>query len=100
MLDVLAGRTPEGPVTFHAPERFRRRRELSCERENHDLLLAALAPLFADLDAFLRARQCGVVELECRATHRHVPATRCVLRLPAPRPDGGTLAPRARAPMG
>ena len=92
MLDALTGRTPEVRVTFHAPERFRRRRELSCELENHDLLLAALAPLFADLGAFLRARQCGVVELECRLTHRHVPATRCVLRLAAPATDVQRLA--------
>jgi protein ImuB len=87
MLDVLTGRTPEARVTFHAPERFRRRRELDCELENHTLLLAALAPLFADLGAFLRARQCGVEELECRLTHRHVPATRCVVRLAAPATD-------------
>jgi len=92
MLDVLTGRTPEVRVTFHAPERFRRRRELSCELENHTLLLAALAPLFADLGAFLKARQCGVVELECRLTHRHVPATRCVVRLAAPATDVQRLA--------
>src|SRR5205085_6161957 len=92
MLDVLTGRMPEARVTFHAPERFRRRRELDCELENHALLLAALAPLFADLGAFLRARQCGVVELECRLTHRHVPATRCVVRLAAPATDVHRLA--------
>src|SRR2546430_16607208 len=87
MLEALTGRTPQVHVTFHAPERFPRRRELDCELENHTLLLAALAPLFADLGAFLRARQCGVVELECRLTHRHVPATRCVVRLAAPATD-------------
>ncbi len=92
MLDALTGRTPEARVTFHAPERFRRRRELDCELENHTLLLAALAPLFADLGAFLRARQCSVVELECRLTHRHVPATRCVVRLAAPATDVRRLA--------
>src|SRR5437660_799191 len=92
MLDVLTGRTPEVRVTFHAPERFRRRRELDCELENHTLLLAALAPLFAELGAFLTARQCGVVELECRLTHRHVPATRCVVRLAAPATDMRRLA--------
>src|SRR5256714_8845049 len=92
MVDVLTGRMPEARVTFHAPERFRRRRELDCELENHALLLAALAPLFADLGAFLRARQCGVVELECRLTHRHVPATRCVVRLAAPATDVHRLA--------
>src|ERR1700716_966134 len=50
------------------------------------------APLFAALGAFLRARQCGVVELECRLTHRHVPATRCVVRLAAPATDVQRLA--------
>src|SRR5256885_6632186 len=92
MLDVLTGRMPEARVTFHAPERFRRRRELDCELENHALLLAAPAPLFADLGAFLRARRCGVVELECRLTHRHVPTTRCVVRLAAPATDVHRLA--------
>src|SRR2546430_7878461 len=92
MLDVLTGRMPEARVPSHAPDRFRRRRELDCELENHALLLAALAPLFADLGAFLRARQCGVVELECRLTHRHVPATRCVVRLAAPATDVHRLA--------
>src|SRR5205814_626257 len=48
--------------------------------------------LFADLGAFLRARQCGVVELECRLTHRHVPTTRCVVRLAAPATDVHRLA--------
>src|SRR5437762_14131908 len=57
MLDVLTGRIPEARVTFHARERFRRRRELDCELETHALLLAALAPLFADLGAFLIAPQ-------------------------------------------
>jgi protein ImuB len=92
MLDVLTGRTPEARVTFHAPERFRRRRELDCELENHTLLLAALDPLFADLGAFLTARQCGVVEFECRFQHRHAPATRCVVRLAAPASDVRRLA--------
>ncbi|HEY0766967.1 MAG TPA: DNA polymerase Y family protein [Steroidobacteraceae bacterium] len=92
MLDVLTGRTPEVRVTFQAPERFRRRRELNCELENHDLLLAALAPLFADLGAFLTARQCGVAEFECLLVHHHVPATRCVVRLATPAADLRCLA--------
>jgi protein ImuB len=72
--------------------RFRGRRELSCELENQQLLAAALAPLFADLGAFLTARQCGVVEFECRFQHRHVPATRCVVRLAVPASDVRRLA--------
>ncbi|HUE48682.1 MAG TPA: DNA polymerase Y family protein [Steroidobacteraceae bacterium] len=92
MLDVLTGRTPEARVTFHAPERFRRRRELDCELENQQWLAAALSPLFAELGAFLAARQCAVVEFECRFQHRHVPATRCVVRLAAPASDVRRLA--------
>lgn len=87
MLDVLTGRAPEVRPTFHAAERFRRRRELGYELENHDLLLAALTPLLADLGDFLAARQRGVMELECRLMHRHAPVTRCVVRLASPATD-------------
>jgi protein ImuB len=87
MLDVLTGRAPEVRVTFRAPERFRRRRELGCELESHDLVLAALAPLLAELDEFLAARELGVAELECRLIHRHAPLTRCVVRLASPATD-------------
>ena len=92
MLDVLTARAPEARQDFQAPVRFRGRRELSCELENQQLLAAALAPLFADLGAFLTARQCGVVEFECRFQHRHAPATRCVVRLAAPASDVRRLA--------
>src|SRR2546421_203894 len=88
MLDVLTGRTAEVRVTYRAPERFRRRRELGCELENHGLLLVALAPLLAELGDFLAARDLGVVKLECRLMHRHAPPTRCVVRLAGPRKPG------------
>ena len=87
MLDVLTGRTAEVRVTYRAPERFRRRRELGCELENHGLLLVALAPLLAELGDFLAARDLGVVKLECRLMHRHAPPTRCVVRLASPATD-------------
>jgi protein ImuB len=72
---------------FRAPLRFRRRRELTCELENHAVILATLAPLFAELGTFLRSRQCGVLELECLLAHRHAPPTRCLMRLAAPQTD-------------
>jgi protein ImuB len=84
LLDVLTGRTPQAHPGFHAPARFCRRSELGCELENQALLLAALEPLLAELGAFLEARQCGVLQLECRLVHRHHPATPCVVRLAAP----------------
>jgi protein ImuB len=87
MLDVLIGRAPEAHLTYRPPERFRRRRELGCELENHGLLLVALAPLLAELGDFLAARDLGVVKLECLLAHRHAPPTRCVVRLASPATD-------------
>jgi protein ImuB len=91
-LDALTGRSPDLRQVFRAPLRFRRRRELSCELENTDAILAALAPLFAGLGTFLRTRQCGVLELECRLGHRHSPPTCCLMRLAAPAADAHRLA--------
>jgi protein ImuB len=90
-LDALTGRIPELRDAFRVPLRFRRRRELTCEMENHTAILAALAPLCAELGTFLRARQCGVLELECRLVHRHSPPTRCLMRLAAPVADAQRL---------
>jgi protein ImuB len=87
MLDALTGRSPDLRAAFHAPVRFRRRRELDCEIGDQGQLLAALGPLIAALGAFLAARQCGVTELECRLLHRQAPPTRCVLTLAAPCAD-------------
>ena len=91
-LDALTGRIPDLRAAFRIPLRFRRRRELTCELENTGAILATLAPLFAELGAFLRARQCGVLELECRLGHRHSPPTRCLMRLAAPAADAHRLA--------
>jgi protein ImuB len=71
MLDALTGRTPDVRAAHQARARFRRRLELG---------------------AFLEARQCGVVELECRLTHRQAPVSRCVLRLASPFSDAQRLS--------
>lgn len=92
MLDALTGRTPDVRAAYQARARFRRRRDLDYELQSHALLLAALSPLFTQLGAFLEARQCGVVELECRLTHRHAPVSRCVLRLASPFSDAQRLS--------
>lgn len=86
-LDRLTGRSADLHHHFQPRERFRRRRELTYEMENTATILAALAPLLADLGKFLEARQCGVTELECRLRHRHAPPSRCVVRLSAPLAD-------------
>src|SRR6185437_393253 len=86
-LDRLTGRSPDLHERFQTRERFRRRRELSYELESHDAILAALAPLLAELGKFLEARQCGVMKLECLLRHRHAEPTSCVLGLAAPLAD-------------
>ncbi|HEX8782527.1 MAG TPA: DNA polymerase Y family protein, partial [Steroidobacteraceae bacterium] len=91
-LDALTGRSRDLRAAFQAPVRFRRRRELDCELSDQGRLLTELVPLIAALGAFLTARQCGVMELECRLVHRQAPPTRCVLTLAAPCADEQQLA--------
>jgi protein ImuB len=92
VLDQLTGRAPDLRAAYRPRERFRHRCDFTCELENHSAILAALAPSFAALGAFLEARQCGVVELQCLLAHRHAPPTSCVLRLAAPAADVERLA--------
>src|SRR5215469_17567202 len=91
-LDALTGRSRDLRAAFQAPVRFRRRRELDCELSDQGRLLTELVPLIAALGAFLTARQCGVMELECRLVHRQAPPTRCVLTRAAPCADERQLA--------
>jgi protein ImuB len=83
-LDRLTGRNADLRHDFQPRERFRRRRELTYEMENNETILAALAPMLADLGRFLETRQVGITELECRLRHRHAAPSQCVLRLAAP----------------
>ena len=91
-LDRLTGKARDPRERFEARLRFRRRRELSFELESRAALLAALAPLLGELERFLQARQCGVLELECRLWHRGHPPSRGTLRLAEPQADAGRLA--------
>jgi len=91
-LDRLVGRASDLRDRFEARARFHRRRELLYELESHAALQAVLAPLLEELGEFLRARQCGVLMLECRLRHRAVPPSRCVLRLAAPLADPAQIA--------
>ncbi len=92
MLDRLTGRTRDLRERFEVRARFRRRRELTHELESHEALLAALAPLLTDLGEFLEARQCALLELECRLRHRAAAPTSCLLRLAAPLADAARIA--------
>jgi protein ImuB len=98
-LDELTGRAPKLRGIFQPPLRFRRRRELTCEVENHAWLLAALAPLLRELEEFLRARQAGVMTLECRLLHRGDQVTPCRLELAAPTADARHLQELLSGPL-
>jgi protein ImuB len=91
-LEQLVGREPDLREVYEARAGFRRRRELLHEIEDHERLLAALAPLFTQLDQFLTTHQLAVLELTCLLWHRQGEPGRCTLRLAAPSMDAGRLA--------
>ena len=69
-LDRLVGRRPEPRQVFVPRERFRARCEPSFEIADQATILRYLEPLLADLERFLRSRQCAVSSLQCRLWHR------------------------------
>lgn len=83
-LDRLLGRQGDPRQGYAAPERFRRRCDPDVELTDQAAVLAVLAPLLAELEQFLRARQRGITSLVLQLTHRHAAPTRHVLRLAAP----------------
>jgi protein ImuB len=91
-LDALTSSMRPVRRLFSPRERFRRRRELTCELTNHEWLMNAFTPMLEELEQFLRARQSGVMQLECRLLHREHPVTRCVLSLAAPASAAAQLA--------
>jgi protein ImuB len=93
-LDALSASTRPVRRLFKPRERFRRRRELTCELSNHEWLLNALTPLLGELENFLRARQSGVMQLECHFIHRQAAVG------PAARATGDPIAARAGACAG
>ncbi len=83
-LDRLVGRRDEPRRAFIEREHFYGRCEPAYEITQHDMLLAVLQPLLADLQRFLQGRQRGITRLRCRFTHREAPPTCCTLSLAAP----------------
>lgn len=83
-LDRLVGRQGDPHQGYVAPERYRRRCDPDLELTDQAGVLALLAPLFDELECFLRARQRGITRLVLQLTHRHHAPTRHVLRLAAP----------------
>lgn len=76
-LDRLVGREIEPRRDASFRPRFRLRREPSCELSDQAAVSAFLAPMFEELEIFLRARQGSVTALDCRLHHRGGAVTRC-----------------------
>jgi len=83
-LDRLLGRRADPRARLQRRERYRGVRDLDHEIGDHERILQALAPLFAELEQFLRVRQRGITALQCRFHHYRAAPTRCTLRLAAP----------------
>ena len=83
-LDRLLGRRADPRARLVRRERYRGVCDLDHEIEDHEHILQALAPLLAELETFLRARQRGITALQCRFHHYRAAPTRCTLRLAAP----------------
>jgi protein ImuB len=83
-LDRLVGADAEPRRNASPRERYRARREPPCELTDQPAVIAFLAPMLAELEAFLRGRQGSLVALECRLHHREGSPTRCRLRFAQP----------------
>ncbi len=90
-LDRLLGRRAEPRRRVARRERYRGQLDLDHEITDHERILQALAPLIAELEDFLRARQRGITALQCRFHHYRAAPTVCTLRLAAPEADAGRL---------
>jgi protein ImuB len=91
-LDRLTGRRADPRRRVTRRERYRGRLDLDHEVHEHEHILQALAPLLAELESFLRARQKGITGLRCRFFHARAEPTACVLRLARPEADAARLA--------
>jgi protein ImuB len=98
-LDALTSSARAVRRLFRPRERFRRRRELTCELSSHEWLMNAFVPMLEELEHFLRARGSGVMQLECRLLHRQAQATRCLLNLAAPACAAAQLAALLRVQL-
>ena len=79
-LDRLVGKNIETRGNFTASERFRRRLDIDFELVTQVQLMSLLAPVLAELEKFLRTRQCGIERVSLRLTYRHAEQMRVVVR--------------------
>ncbi len=90
-LDAGLGRRSEPRRRHVVPERFDERLPLPCEAVTAAGLQPALGRLLANLEAFLRARACGVPGMRLDLLHRSRVPTRLRLGLARPAADAGQL---------
>jgi protein ImuB len=90
-LDAGLGRRREPRRRHVVPERFDERLELPCEAAAVAGLSPALERLLASLEAFLRARACGVPGMRLDLLHRARAPTRLRLGLARPSSDAAEL---------
>jgi protein ImuB len=83
-LDRATGRLAEPRAAYAASDRFTTRREIEPEIGDVARLERALAPLVAELCAFLRERDRGVQAIEIQLRHRDTPLTRLRLKFAQP----------------
>lgn len=69
-LDRLVGRASQPRRAFRRRERFRARTVWDAELTDQTALQQQLAPTLAELERYLRARQCGIDRLRLRLVHR------------------------------
>ncbi len=90
-LDEGLGRRPAPRRRHVVPERFDERLELPAAAEIVDLLQPALERGLARLEAFLRARACGIRELRIDLLHRRAAPTRLRIALARHSGDAAVL---------
>jgi len=91
-LDRLLGKRADPRRRLARRERYRGRRDLDHEIEDHERILQALHPLLDELEQFLRVRQRGITALQCRFHHYRAAPTCCTLRLAAPAANAESFA--------
>jgi protein ImuB len=91
-LDRCVGRAPDPRRPFVLRERFRARCEPAHELTTTAAVEAQLAPVLAELEAFLRERQCGITSLALALRHRAGASTRGVLRFASPAFEARAIA--------
>jgi protein ImuB len=90
-LDRLLGRRADPRRRITRRERYRGVLDLDHEIEDQERILQSLAPLLAELEEFLRARQRGITALQCRFHHYRAAPTMCTLRLAAAEGNAGRI---------